>query len=504
MSPTSKKARGFLSGDLSVLDKLRSHADSSVVRNLNPVAGTDFKTDKFVTFVLETGPSEFVSLSSMPFYMVYRLTRGEATFQSLAVLKRTVQGNADNLDATRLKEMAYINNALGCSSFFTHCEMELNDFDLTGITNLGKQQYLYAGGNMFMSRESERLSVMGSSRAQIIDTTEKRNFDTAGSDAVDPLKANLQTTEYYSAQSYKTDCFGFDGYPGIGFRNFAYCTLSGRRMQDTPPLIIPPSSRFLVKMFFTQNVYDRLEFYGGDEHYFGITNPTVILDQNETKLSIKELKLQYESHSIGNPAVLSRLLNSTYKYNFDIPRYQQFSVPVNQSFMSFQVTVPAKTNVMFITFLRTWQIYPSTVKNQSARFLFPRFLKNVNCTFPGNDTYGFSSGYTDLGRAPMNHISPRAYYETLVQKQLIDCTFEELFPPSGSADAEHYSYRQLLFLDVRNKKLARDQSVELAVQFEKSAGDAADLEKDLSILVFTIQEGQLTRHKGKKFDLVLV
>jgi hypothetical protein len=155
---------------------------------------------------------------------------------------------------------------------------------------------------------------------------------------------------------------------------------------------------------------------------------------------------------------------------------------------------------MFIAFVMSHQLYPFSQpkKNQVGRFMFPRHLKSVKCTMPGNEPFTFpEEGFMQLGENSQNSEIPQAYYQSLIEKRIIDCDYSAIFPEEPWGE-KNFSFRQALLLDFTQKKVPNDTYMQVSCVYNEPKPivgvDVPD--KDYNMITFAIQECDLVRERG--------
>lgn len=477
--------------------KMKLPVDQMLWRFQDPVAGTNLSKDKIISFELETGPDEFISLPQLPFYITYQAKHGEAPYTAQSLLE------ADTLNNNDLVKLAYFPNTLGASCLFEQVEAHINGFKLNSISNLGKLQYLWAAMNRYFSTMDERVKMFGDDMAQIVDGDAKRNW-TAPSEE---LLANCKSMQFFSDSAYKTSCFGFDGCSFLGPRCFANAKLQDKSLSTTPNVILPPNTNLVIKLHLTDKQCQRIEYPTKSYTYFSSTEETTDLTAvYKTKVLIQSLKLVYKSYKLSGPT-LTKFSNASYSFRHEAINYQQFSVPPGTKYTPFKVLIPERTKLVFICFVRSWQIYPfsSDNKAQYARFCFPKHLMSVTCTLPGKSDVGFEKGYESLNES-YNSSAPKAYYQSLLESRVIDCSYDSLFPEAKFAEGE-ISYRQAIMLDFTQNKINSETTMNLGVVWDTSLTPTQNDTKhdhELSALVFTVQDAELYREKKSEKYLMRV
>jgi hypothetical protein len=473
---------------------IKPYVDASCYRELDPVAGTNFDNDKFVVFALTTGPQEYIQIPESPFFMSYQLLNNDTVY------KPSIPMAKEAMTADDKAQIAYINSALSGSCFFSHTEITLNGYDFNENSNLGQLQYLYCGLNRFFSNKRDRQIMFGENDAELVDRQSKRNFAKPSKE----LLCNLKSTEFTKNTDFKTLSFGFDG-TLLGPRNYINSCLKGKSVVNTPRPFIPPNSKLLIKLFRTDYDFLRLDFCDTHDRYF--TNQAMAVDPRtyNAKLKINKLKLLYKSFKVTQPEMNLRFQKVAQNYAFEMIKAFQFSVPVSQLSSDYKLLLPSHSKVLYLSFCKTHQIYPLSqpTKNQTPKFVFPPFLESVEIELPGHETFGFANGYKGLGEGSYNHLGPREYYNFLLQNRIIDCEYESLFPCQDYTSDK--SYMQALVLDLTQKKLSQDTTIDIRVKFRKPTTTALDPnpDKDWNLVFFSVQNGNLTR-QGSKYVMNIV
>jgi len=468
---------------------IKPHVTNKIDKFVSPVAGTDFSTDRFLVFDVTMGPREFGVFKEFPFTLLYRFTAGDppARVETFKVAQDAMNSATRTVAGDKAKKMFYMNNALGPSSLFSHMEASINGYDLNEKSNLGTMQYLWQGLNRFFSTKAERTEKYGETMASLVDTDAKRDF----LHPCPELLENLKSTHFPTDAKFRSEVFGFDGASVFGSRCFAHAKLRGHSATETQNFVLPPGSNLIIKLFFTESFTDRLEFYKDMKNY--ITNVAAGGDTIESQalhMDIKDLRFAYKSHTIPEPHLLDKFNRGNFKCYSDNICHQQFHTPLNQKHTPFKIEIPAKTKVVFIAFPKTWQLYRYSAadKNQLARYVFPQNLKSVTCTLPGGEVLGFEGGFDNIGDDTFQELGPRAYYQSLIEKRVIDCSYDDLFP-EGPFGAQNISFRQAIMLDLTQKNIPEKTSMDLSCIWKPHS------EADVSIVVFTVQEMELKRDR---------
>jgi len=443
---------------------IKPYVRNQVTKHLTPSSGTRFDVDKIIIFELKTGPEEFARIPELPFLAVYRLLHnGEDPYKTLSLAAKA------NTSADDEKKMVYINNALGFSSFFTHYEATLNDFNINSESNLGQLQYIYQCLNRFFATSTELKAMFGGDMAEIIDFDGDRQFPNPTS----KLMHNMTSSSFPVPEMYKTTAFAFDGGSLLGPRNFAYAALRGKSIVNAQKMLIPPNSTLLIKLFRVEDHGQRLEYPTNQHNYFTNNPATFNIKAQKTTLDLKKLTFKYDSFIISQPELLNKINKSDLHFYTDNINYMQFSIPTNQAYTDWTVKINRKTRCLYIVFCKSYQLYSfqQDNKNQCGRFMFPKHLQKIECEFPGNEKFGFVNGFTNLG-----HMS---------------------FFPELAWGEKHFSFRQALFLDLTQKKIPEDTTMKLSCEWGEADAIQGETvpDRDMNVLVFTVQEADLMREK---------
>lgn len=468
--------------------KARTHVDRAVWKYLDPGPGTDFDKDKYVKFEITTADDEFISLPPLPFYMTYLAKQGTNLYTSHNILK-----NKKGVAQGYPPKLAYFPNTLGASCLFEEVSVTVNGYNLKEISDLKGYQYLWQSLNRYFSTTDERVKMFGEEMAQIIDKDSLRDW----SDPSTELLANSKSLEFYTDQSAKTCCFGFDGISLLGPRCFANAKLHNMSLSDWPPVILPPNTTLVIKLDKTPAPGLRIEYPQDTFTYMTSKAEATTIESYDTKINIKALRIVYKSFRLSGPP-LERLRNASYAFRHEAVNYQQFSIIANTMYTPLKVLIPEKTKLVFICFVRTWQLYKyaATNKNQMGRFTFPKHLKSVKCSLPGSDFLAFESGFEGLNE-PCNHLSPKTYHQSLLDAKIVDCPYNSLFPDEKFSE-KNLSYRQAIMLDLSQKNIKPMTPMNVGIVWDTVLGhDPSDPahDKEIAVVCFTVQDCELYREK---------
>ena len=497
--------------------RIKPYVDESIGREIEPVAGTDLNNERFIVYEMATGPTEFAILSNLPFYASYRLNYNPAggaanqksapldiisTYKNeyLAILDETtneIQVTKPGIPNAEVKNMCYINNALGPACFFSHYEATINGYNLLESSNLSGFQYLYQALNRFFATKDDLVKTFGEDLGTLIDKSSQRDFK----DPSPELIKTLKSTQFSTSTSWKTRTFGFDGFPLFGPRNFALAKLMGSNVSKNQYAILPPNTTLIVKLFLTEAMWHRMEF--PLESFTYMSNaptevPNIPVYFNNPKIEFDKLTLRYTSMKISNKEVLNKCYKTSLHYFTDLINFQQFTVPVKQAFTRHNVLLKKHCKSIIITFPKTWQLYNMSKpnKHQCARFTFPRYLENVKLIMPGNEVLGYTQGYANFGEGSYNSQIPQAYYQSLIDANVIDCSYDSMFP-EDEYDNKTISFRQAIFVDLTQRKIEQDTQMAIECNWRNLPEADQNADQDINILIFTIHEGALTRDKDR-------
>jgi hypothetical protein len=219
---------------------------------------------------------------------------------------------------------------------------------------------------------------------------------------------------------------------------------------------------------------------------------------NNPKIEFNKLNLRYTSMKISNPQVLAKCHKASLHYFTDLLNYQQFTVPIAQSSTRHSILVKKHTKMIMVTFPKTWQLYNLSRpnKHQCARFTFPRYLDSVKLTMPGNEEIGYPDGFSSLGEGSYDSQIPYSYYQSLIDAKVIDCPYDALFP-EDEYDNKTISFRQALLIDFTQRKIDQDTQMAIDCRWKTLPEGDEDADRDINILVFSLQEAALIRDKDQ-------
>jgi hypothetical protein len=121
---------------------------------------------------------------------------------------------------------------------------------------------------------------------------------------------------------------------------------------------------------------------------------------------------------------------------------------------------------------------------------------------PGNEEIGYPGGFSSLGEGSYNSQIPYAYYQSLIDAKVIDCSYDALFP-EDEYDNKSISFRQALLIDFTQRKIDQDTQMALECIWKSLPVQDAEADRDLNILVFSLQEAALIRDKDRYHVQVL-
>jgi hypothetical protein len=501
--------------------RIKPYVEQSINREIDPVAGTNLKGDRFIIYELKTGPTEFAILSNQPFFASYRMTYHpvnqagvtqsvkSAPLDIISEYKdkyiaafdeqsKTVSVEKSGIPEAQIKRMVHLNNSLGPAAFFSHYEATINGYNLLEGSNLSTFQYLYQALNRFFATKEDLKSCFGEDLGTIIDKSSLRDFR----DPSPELVKNLKSAQFSTDTAWKTRTFGFDSCPLFGVRNFAFSKLMGSNVNKNQYAVLPPNVHLIVKLFLTESAWQRMEF--PLESFTYMSNQPTEIDTDipthfdNPKIEFNKLTLRYNSMKITDPKVLAKCHKASLHHFTDLISYQQFTVPVQQSLTRHSVLVRRHTRMLMITFPKTWQLYNLSRpnKHQNARFLFPRYLDSVKLIMPGNEELGYPGGYSSLGEGSYNAQVPYSYYQSLIDAKVIDCPYDHLFP-EDEYDNKSISFRQAILVDLTQRKINQDTQMALECKWKTLPAEDAEADRDLNILVFSLQEAALIRDKDR-------
>lgn len=424
-----------------------NHITSPMLTKVEPVSGTNLKSDKVLEFKVDAGPYSAWQFCLLPILVKYKIKVGGVFATSTAL----APANAEGVQGTALHTNAFfINPLLGASTFFESAEVRIHNTVVTGSGNLGpSSQYLYQGLNRLFARTKDLEKICGDAHL-LINTEEERDF----ADPSDKFMEVLQATDFLDSANGQsiTSFASLDGFPFIGLDSFSLSRVHGKCLPQERQ-VFPPNTKLVIKLNRTYPDWSRFEFNGSASNYFSADpaakNPTTY----GIEVILEEVSLMGYTITIpSNWTYPSKML-----YTFDRVKFMEYGVASSQYKTTDSINVDKGTGVVMVAFVMSHQttLIPNQYKALNPRFSFPETLKSVSIKVPGEKPllFNMNEKLSDLDTADRSP-TVRAYYSYLKNKaKVLDIPFSKMFPRAKEG-VKKYSFRQAIFIDLSNEECA--------------------------------------------------
>ena len=408
------------------------------------------------------------------------------------------------LKPTERSPEVYLDARLGATSFFSKCDVSVNDYPISGAPPVTARNYLYQVVNRTLAGERylkerygevpERISV---SKEREPGTTTTDNNRGAGFSIPDKMKRLMESLDFersYPASKPKIARFNFDGvFPFDNHSNVTRSLVGGTAMCNG---FLPPGTKLEIALHKRDPLHVMLE-----RPY--ITD-TVAFDEAQTapaladvKITFSDLGVIYESVKLENLQQMERIRRDKSVSLVDRPRIflQRMASGVPEA--EVKVPIDAGSQWVFIAMLHKSQVWPKAASNKNlhSRFQFDPEVKNLSIELNGKEeSVLVKGGMKGLnGNYGNASVSCSIYHDQLVQWGIYDKSFQTMFPPGGK------SYEQFIFYDFTKRRLTANGKMLVKI-------DYTDLMASPSyyLLSITSQQYSYTCQRDKEVECALV
>ncbi len=459
-----------------------------------PLVANCDKNGSVLTFAIHTSGQELLRLSPTPIHISYTASIDNPSPSEVATASAKEKAktwfltaqNTEDKDAIRV----YIDPYSQFSTFFSSCEIWLDDWNLTDqLVGQGQLQGLFSYAQLaFMSaRERERYFNIGytvpdgEARFEIGNEENKKALSTmtfgATRTAATPRSATLS-------------CAGVPlmGYP----RCFQLSKLQKKREVPTYPFL-PPRTKLMIKLVRQDPVYRNVEkiksenatHSNNDAVYFDMAE-TYDDDLAEISLDIKDIYISGEIIRVDKGKLPESFSTSNLNYMMDLPLSCTQRIPQGQSHGTISFPMEEDIELAFFAFAFEEQLYfkKSSKRHCSHRMTVPKNLKKIQFFFDADEIL-MVDGLSGLeGTEKDGNLKLQVFYEYLRERDWLDLDFPDLFPRG-----QKMGYRAIIPLDMTPYINARGtRELNVVYHFESTGAP-----KNIMGVCIRVGEGRFTR-----------
>ena len=255
--------------------------------------------------------------------------------------------------------------------------------------------------------------------------------------------------------------------------------------------LIPPNTEICIRMRLNDPLHLRLIDSGIDDADFFNTkdNDDKIDDENKFKFAdvnfeIHDISLTLQKIRWDNEKIQKQLRGGSVTYNFDQYVYRAHALPSNQTLTITKEKIPAHTELIYIAFMKSNQLFRDGSMQRSSdgsRFAFPPKLTNIVFRLDGNVIL-FENGLSITRNNMHSDSDADLFYKYLVNRNLTTDSFESFFPKSPNI-----GYKNAIPLDLTTFDTNKPTDLSLECRF------ATGSPSDYYIVMFMPQSVTISR-----------
>ena len=193
--------------------------------------------------------------------------------------------------------------------------------------------------------------------------------------------------------------------------------------------------------------------------------------------------------------MLNKINRSDLHFYMHNVNYQHSSITGNQTISRINLRIPAKCQLLYLSILKDYQLYPFSQTNKNAlnHYVWPRALEKITAQLLGQEVVG---EWSNLGENTSNDESAQSYYQYLLDRKIVDASYESFYPV-GPWGGKNFSFKQFLLIDLTQHRFNQSTTMEIVLKWKDVAHEDGDNDPHsyFNLFAMTVTDIDIVRDK---------